>query len=61
MGNEGFYQILRALEHNTTLVELNVSDNSICESVDLIDLLMNVLKTTDNLQKIDMSYNGIYQ
>ena len=61
LGNEGFYQILRALESNSTLVELNISDNSICESVDLVDLLLNVLKNTKSIQKLNLSYNGIYQ
>lgn len=59
--NRGFNQLLRALEFNEKLKNLNLSDNQIGEDEKLIVQFIKTLKANNCIKNIDLTYNGIYQ
>ena len=59
--NRGFNQLLRALEFNEKLKNLNLSDNQIGEDDKLVVQFIKTLKINNCIKQIDLTYNGFYQ
>lgn len=54
---EGFYQLLRALQHNKVLKELIVADNQIEEDEEMVKFMLDILAKNSTLTNIDLTFN----
>ena len=59
MQSEGVVDIFKAMAINTTITELNLSDNKFSDEDNLISHLCDLLEKNETLFMLDLKYNDI--
>lgn len=59
LGSEGVVEIFKAMAINTTVTELNLSDNKFSDDDNLIGCLCEMLQKNETLFMCDLKYNDI--